>query len=367
MASCQLRLAVREVPVLMLDLLFVDTCVLLGLRDEFLEFALRLLFLGGSLRLELLEIRENDLQKADNTAALPSHASVRLIESLWGTDIAVLEKGSGLPSLLVEVTQDFGCLLNRVLRLLGLLDGHSVLGLLFLTVSRSLGHCFLQFLHQRCQVTNLVGSFLNVCLQLLNLRVQLLHGLRLRISGLLVRAHFRVTPALVFRLFLCLLHELLKHVLNHLLDLAEDIVTSTLHQLRQHGTVELGSASLKERNDLGLQWRRGAAPQLHQADSLLVEAVLLIARCLAIHAHFRRRQHIPCLVQSLKLLLAELLTVLKGLVLHLALGLQLTKVGLVLRQVGLRVPQFSLRRSKALSLLLRTLLLAGLLLLATLD
>merc|ERR1719375_1077199 len=160
--------------VLLLARLVLDVLGLLSFVHGRIAHELIILFLGlcfgsAGLRFEACEIRLDDLDHTNDTSIFAAHALVWLIEDLW-----LLHEGGGLSSLGIKIFQHTECLGNRSLRILGILDGDSVLRLLFLANAGGFGNCSVKLGNCLSKVSDLFRELCNACFKFINLGMECL-------------------------------------------------------------------------------------------------------------------------------------------------------------------------------------------------
>ena len=142
-----------------------------------------------------------------------------------------------------------------------------VLCLLRLADLRRLGHGRVQLRHGLSQRRDLLRQLCDRGLELVDLRAQRLHCRRLLIAGLLVRGELGVTPALVLRLLVCLLHQTRDEILDHLLHLPEGIVGDPHSERGKHPAVELRCLRLQIAHHAQLRRALVSRAELRQGGS----------------------------------------------------------------------------------------------------
>mmetsp|Transcript_18398 Transcript_18398/g.40768 ORF Transcript_18398/g.40768 Transcript_18398/m.40768 type:complete len:411 (-) Transcript_18398:646-1878(-) len=321
-----------------------------GVGNELVVLPLGRGLLSLGVRLQASKIGLDDLQHAKHTATLSSHAGVRLLGGA-----ASLNEASGL---LVEVPQHRQSLGQGHLRPLGIPDGLLILLLLAGAVLGGLLNRLRCIQNTRLQVNNILVELGDGRLQPLDVRLEGIHSISLRVSGLLVRPHLLVAPALVLRFLIGRLQKPADHVLDHLLHLHE--------RVRLHGEGELGELLAPEllgpagqqcrslppcgalHQGHGRFFRVCGAAQLGQARPDLDKLQVLLAG----PGHVARGQDLVSRFKGLQLLRSELLGLLILVALGGTIGFQVRKVLLVCSLVLFFVLQLALGNCKAAGLLL---------------
>mmetsp|Transcript_94461 Transcript_94461/g.262832 ORF Transcript_94461/g.262832 Transcript_94461/m.262832 type:complete len:437 (-) Transcript_94461:507-1817(-) len=231
------------------------------------------LLLSGSLRglrvsLKAGEVRLDHLQHADHASVLGLHALVGRGEDLRRRRLLLDERGR-IGRLLVELLQDVDGLRHRGLRGLGINDSLLVLGALVLAELRALGHLRVEVCHSLGQLGDVLGQLGNGRLQLIDLGVQNLHGLRLLLPRLLVRGKLRVAPALVLGLLVGLLHQPDEEVLDHFPDLDEGIVGHAPGGGGEHAALQRAGTAFQEARRAQLRPALHLGPQCGQRRAAL--------------------------------------------------------------------------------------------------
>merc|ERR1719313_2206326 len=232
---------------------------------------------GSGLGLQALEIRQNDLEHADN-AALTAGASEGLVKGFRDIVLgpaAPLHECSGARGLCVEVLQQLRGLLDRRNSDLSIRNGYRVL-LLFRSANLSGRlHGGIDLSDLLVEVRNLGRQLLARRGHLLDARSELLDTRSLLLTGGLVGAHFSIAESLVLCLVGSFLLELRDHVLDHLPDLHKGVRTDTDRKGRKHPRVQHPSLCVQEvgRNSLDRvavsELRERSLPLLHKARQVL--------------------------------------------------------------------------------------------------
>merc|ERR1719313_1939445 len=220
------------------------------LARELVESLLRLGLRRLRVRLETGEVRLDNLEHADNAAALGLHTRVGLIEDL--RLLLALEERRRLRRLLVELLQNHERLSDGRLSLDGILHRLLVRRLLLLADGRHLSHRLVDLRNLGREVRDLLRQLRDRRAELVDLRMKRLDSRRLLLAGLLVRRQLRVAPALVLSLLVRLLHQAHDEVLDHLLHLHERILRNADRKRRQHTAVDRRALLAEELSHTGL-------------------------------------------------------------------------------------------------------------------
>merc|ERR1719428_867826 len=260
---------------LVLNVLRLLSLVNRGITHEFVVLLLSFCLCSACLGLKTCKVRLDDLNHANHTTILRTHALVGLVK-----DLGLLHERRGLGSLSIELFEHTQRLGNCGLCILGILNGHGVLCLLFLTDTGGLCYCSIKFCNSFGELSDLLGQLGDGSLQLINLRMEGLYSLRLLLACLLVGRKLSVAPALVLGFLIGLLHQLHDQILNHLLDLLKRIIGHTHGKGRKHTAVDARCLSLQICSHTKLIWVLGVRSELRKRGALgLHQAWEVLLRC----------------------------------------------------------------------------------------